>query len=174
MKKIYFSGKFNRIKEPCLSLVQSLENDYRAHILGSSRLLTFYTKDLIVDNRFIYSGPFYCEQASNGKFTSNDCKTVLRAELAAVKNCDVFFAVFNESFSVGSIVELEWALLFKKEIVILYKEEESAYQIKSEYWFAIADALRQSPQTKIYSYCDNNDLSALIQSVLKEVVCHEI
>lgn len=169
MKKIYFSGKFNRIKNKDISLEQSLVHDYRSKILGSTKLLSTYHENLNIDNRFIYAGPFYCEQASNGEYTSTDCTTVLNAELKAVKNCDIFFAVFDENFSVGTIVELEWALMYNKEIVILYKEEASSYQIKSEYWFAIADALRQKLNTKVISYPATEDMLALSKSVLEEI-----
>lgn len=169
MKKIYFSGKFNRLKYKNLSLAQSLVHDYRAKILKDAMLLSLYQENLNVDNRFIYAGPFYCEQASNGEYTSTDCITVLNAELKAVKECDVFFAVLDESFSVGTIVELEWALGFGKEIVILYKEEASSYQIKSEYWFAIADALRQKPDIKLHSFSSNDEMLSLIKTVLEEI-----
>lgn len=173
MKKIYFSGKFKRLKDKGISLEQSLVNDYRAKILGSAKLLSIYQENLTVDNRFIYAGPFYCEQASNGEYTSTDCVSVLNAELKAVKDCDVFFAVFDENFSVGTIVELEWALMFGKEIVILYQEEESSYQIKSEYWFAIADALRQNPQIKVKSFQSDENMMSLTETILEEIT-HEI
>lgn len=173
MKKIYFSGKFNRLKDKALTLDQSLAQDYRAKILNDAKLLSVYHKDLNVDNRFIYAGPFYCEQVSSGEYTSTDCNSVLNAEFNAVKNSDIFFAVFDQNFSVGTIVELEWALSFNKEIVILYQEETSSYQIKSEYWFAIADALRQATKIKIYSFHTNQDMLSLSQVILEEIT-HEI
>lgn len=169
MKKIYFSGKFNRLKKKGLSLEQSLLHDFRSKILGGSYLLTKAQKNLVIENKFCYVGPFYCEQASNGKYTSTDCNTVLFEELNAVKNCDIFMAVFDRQFSVGTIVELEWALRQNKEIIILYRQECSVYKIKSEYWFAIADALRQNPATKVFSYQSVKEMMKIISNILEEV-----
>lgn len=170
MKKIYFSGKFNRLKQKGLTLEQSLAKDYRAQLLGSPTLLTKAQKSLTVDNRFIYTGPFYCEQASNGEYTSTDCSVVLNEELKAVQNSDVFIAVFDKSFSVGTIVELEWALSQNKDVVILYRPQNSVYQIKSEYWFAIADALRQNPDIKIHSFQTSKQMMKIMLKILKEEI----
>lgn len=167
MKKIYFAGKFR--KKRAKSLAESLVLDYRAILLGSSELLTKYTKDLCIQNKFVYMGPFYCEQASNGDYTSTNCNDVLRAEYNAVKNSDLCFFVFDQSFSVGSVVELGWALQQNKEIVILYKKEASSYNIKSEYWFAIADAMQKSKKIKIISYETENEKLSAIAKFLKEI-----
>ena len=167
MKKIYFAGKFK--KKRAASLAESLVRDYRAILLGSSELLTKYTKDLCVKNKFVYMGPFYCEQASNGDYTSTDCNDVLRAEYNAVKCSDLCFFVFDKSFSVGSVVELGWALQQNKEIVILYKKEDSSYDIKSEYWFAIADAMQKSKKIKILSYAKEQEKTAAIAKFLEEI-----
>lgn len=110
MKKIYFAGNFNKIKNEELSLEKMLANDYRSRLLGSSKLLTHYQKNFIVDNKFIYSGPFYCEQASNGDYISTDCNVVIDAEYEAINKADKLVVVFNDNFSVGTVVELGWAL----------------------------------------------------------------
>lgn len=170
MKKIYFSGKFNRLKQKELTLEQSLANDYRTQLLGNPELLTKAQKNLTIGSQFIYTGPFYCEQASNGEYTSTDCSVVLNEELKAVQNSDVFIAVFDKSFSVGTVVELEWALNQNKKVIILYRPQSSVYQIKSEYWFAIADALRQNPNTKIYSYQTSKQMMNLMLKILKEEI----
>jgi len=167
MKKIYFAGKFNLIKGDSLTLEQKLVNDYRSLLLGSSKLLTYYQPDLRLNDKYQYLGPFYCEQASQGDFTSTDCNVVLNSEFNFVKNCDIYIAVFGESFSVGTIVELGWALNMNKKIVILYKEENSKYQIKSEYWFAIADALSRSNNIELFSYIKENEIINILNRFLE-------
>lgn len=162
-KKIYFAGKFNLSKDKNLPLHERLVNDFRSIILKDAKLMVQASKNLKLNNHYIYNGPFYCEEASNGNFTSTDCNVVLNAEFEAVKNSDIYLVVFNSSFSVGSIVELEWALNLKKEIVIFYQEEASNYTIKSEYWFAIADALNKSKKVKVYHYKNDSDLCKLIE-----------
>ncbi len=162
MKKIYFAGKFNLLKDKTLSLAERLVNDYRSKLLGSPSMLTLAKKDLYLNHNYQFLGPFYCEEASNGNFTSTDCNVVLNSEQDYVENCDVFLCVFGEDFSVGSVVELGWALNLNKEIIIIYKEEASNYQIKSEYWFAIADALKRSKNVKIYSYLNENEIVNII------------
>lgn len=64
MKKIYFAGKFNKSETRLNSLEGMLRNDYRSQLLGDANLLTYYQKNLIINNKFEYIGPFYCEQAS--------------------------------------------------------------------------------------------------------------
>ena len=132
MKKIYFAGKFTLEKDDNLSLSEKLVNDFRSIILCDSKKLTYATDNLKLNNKYIYSGPFYCEQASNGDYTSTDCNVVLDAEYKSVSDCDVYFAMFDENFSVGTIVELGWALNLDKDIIIYYKEEDSKYRIKSD------------------------------------------
>ncbi len=166
MKKIYFAGKFNLSKEKT-SLEKALVNDYRSFLLGNSKLLCQYQELLMLNENYQYLGPFYCEQASLGNFTSTDCNVVLSSEKESVKKCDIFVCVFGEKFSVGSIVELGWALNSNKEIIILYQEtEDSEYQIKSEYWFAIADALSRSKNIKIFKYKDNKDITSTLKDIL--------
>ena len=128
MKKIYFAGKFNKIKKQGITLDKSLVNDYRSQLLGCSKLLTYCQDNLIVNNKYQYSGPFYCEQASNGNFTSTDCTEVLNAEYKFIEDSDVFVAVLGERFSVGTIVELGWAIEKEKQIILLYQEEKSNFQ----------------------------------------------
>ena len=167
MEKIYFAGKFNLLKDSDLTLEQKLVNDFRSKLLGDSKLLSNYQENLIINNSYQYLGPFYCEQASQGDFTSTDCNVVLNAESDALKKCDVYVGVFGESFSVGTIVELGWALNMNKKIVILYKEEESQYQIKSEYWFAIADALARSKNIEVFKYKDEDEIVEILKEYLE-------
>jgi len=163
MKKIYFAGKFNLLNNNSLTLEERLVNDFRSKLLGDSKLLTYYQKDLKIDDNYQYLGPFYCEQASFGDYTSTDCNVVLKSEIEAVKNADIYVAVFGEKFSVGTIVELGWALNMNKKIVIFYREEESNYQIKSEYWFAIADALNRSNNIEVFKYKNEIEIVDLIK-----------
>lgn len=166
MKKVYFSGKFNKIKKRALSLSDSLKDDYRSKILGGSEKFTRPSGTQIVFDKYIYTGPFYCEQASNGDYTSTDCNAVLNAEFKAVSEADIFVCVLSEHFSVGTIVELDWALDQNKEIILLYQEEESSYTIKSEYWFAIANAIKNSRNIKITTFKNTNDIYSLIKNLL--------
>lgn len=170
MKKIYFAGKFSKIKKPKISLEKSLINDFRSQLLKSPKLLIYYQDNLIVNDKFQYLGPFYCEQASNGDFTSIDCNEVLNAEYKAIQQSDVFFVVFGENFSVGSVVELGWALNSNKKIILLYQEESSNYTIKSEYWFAIADALKRSKNIIIRKYQNHSEIVSLINQSIEELI----
>ena len=158
MKKIYFAGKFKIEKDKNKNLNERLKNDYRAKLIGDKGSLCCSKSSLRLDNEIVYAGPFYCEQASNGDFTSSDCNVVLDAEYNFVKNCDICLAVLDENFSVGTIVELGWAIQKQKKIVIFYKEEESNYNIKSEYWFAIADVIKRSKHSKIFVYKNFDDV----------------
>lgn len=162
MKSVYFAGKFNKDHDESKTLSDRLINDFRSIILGSSKRLTFAEENLIIDDKFIYNGPFYCEQASNGDFSSTDCNVVLDAEYKSVKESDIYFALFDENFSVGTIVELSWALDMNKEIIIYYKEEESVYDIKSDYWFAILNALKKSNKITVKSF-------KVIDEVIKDI-----
>ena len=166
MKKIYFAGKFNKSKEKNIPLSEQLKNDYRSKLLKSSQLLTTPTKDLKLNTNTIYSGPFYCEEASFGNFTSTDCNVILKEEYKAIKNSDALVVVFDENFSVGSIVELSWALELNKEIIILYQEEEGAYQIKSEYWFAILNAKLKNPKTQIMNFKTKSELFDKLSKII--------
>lgn len=171
MKKIYFASKFNLLKDKKLPLEQRLVNDFRAIILQTPKKLTYADDNLLINNKYVYKGPFYCEQASNGDFTSTDCNVVLEAEYKAVSESDIYFALFDQNFSVGTIVELAWAIAMDKEIIIFYKEEESSYQIKSEYWFAIADAMRRSKNVKVYKF---REIKEVIEEIEKGEIFNEI
>lgn len=171
MKRIYFAGKFKLYENKDLTLSTRLEQDYRAKVLEDSKKLTYANDNLKLKNGHIYSGPFYCEKASNGDFTSTDCNVVLKAEYEAVSNSDVYFALFDQKFSVGTIVELDWAIKMNKEIVIFYEEEESEYDIKSEYWFAIANALLKSDKVKVFKF---NDINKVVNIIKEGIIFNEI
>lgn len=171
MEKIYFAGKFNLLKDKTKSLEERLVNDYRSLILSSPKKLTYAKENLRLNDRYIYKGPFYCEQASNGDFTSTDCNVVINAEYDAVEDSDIYFALFDENFSVGTIVELGWAINMNKKIIIFYKEETSNYQIKSEYWFAIADAMKRSNRIRVYKF---NDIIEVVNKIKEGSVFNEV
>lgn len=171
MKRIYFAGKFRLNKNKNIPLSKRLEQDFRAKLLENSEKLTYADDNLVLSNGHIYNGPFYCEQASNGDFTSTDCNVVLNAEHEAVKNSDVYFALFDQKFSVGTIVELGWAIEMDKEIIIFYEEEKSEHDIKSEYWFAIANALSKSNKIKVYKF---NDINDVVKTIKEGVIFNEV
>ena len=169
MKKIYFAGKFNLNKDKTLSLDKRLEKDFRSKILGDAKKLTCADENLFLNNKYKYAGPFYCEQASNGDYTSTDCNVVLNEEYKAVSNSDIYLAVFDENFSVGTIVELGWAITQNRKIYILYKEENSKYQIKSEYWFAIADALKRGKDITVYVFANIDEALKIMREKILEI-----
>lgn len=168
-KSIYFAGKFRLCPGKQLPLDQRLTEDFRARLLGMPERLVRYDPDLTVMEQFHYAGPFYCEQASEGVYTSTDCVTVLTAERQSVERCDIYVAVFSESFSVGTVVELGWAIELDKTIVILYQPQESSYSIASEYWFAIADALKRGRQVKVATYREDAEIPDLLRSLLTAI-----
>lgn len=164
MKKLYLSGKFNKSDDKKASLAQRLQNDFRAILLRDANLLVNAADNVQIGNKYLYCGPFYCEQASNGKFTSTECTVVVSSERVAVDNCDVFIAVFDENYSPGTIVELGWALNADKEIIILYKNQDSKYSIQSEHWFAITDAQMRTKTIQIFAYDTVNEMLDIIKN----------
>lgn len=157
--EIFFGGKFD-LSASGKELYQRLTNDYRSTLLGDSKKLAFASNSAqLMYYPISYKGTFYCEKASNGDYTSTDCEVVSSEEIEAIMNADIFCCVFDLHFSVGTIVELIEAAFARKRIVIFYKNEDSNYAIKSEYWFAITRALEicKSNHTKIevFGYDEN-------------------
>ncbi|MDE6250444.1 MAG: nucleoside 2-deoxyribosyltransferase [Alphaproteobacteria bacterium] len=164
MKKVYLSGKFNKTAEPGAQLAHRLRNDYRAILLGDENKLVTAADNVKLNDKYSYSGPFYCEQASTGEFTSTECNVVVAAERMAVDKCDVFIAVFDEQCSPGTIVELGWALNAGKQIYILYKPQESKYTIKSEHWFPITDAQMRDKRAQTFAYMNTSEMLDIIKN----------
>lgn len=163
MKRIYFAGKFKLDPNTELPLGKRLEGDFRAVLLGGGERLAVASDDVMLTDDISYAGPFYCEAASSGEYTSLDCMEVLAAERRAVLGCDVYVAVFDESFSVGTVVELGWALNCEKEIFIIYKKEPSRYKIASEYWFAIADAISRNDRVSVFACDGDSEIQSIIE-----------
>ena len=156
MKKIYFAGKFD-LSGAGKTLAERLVPDYRSRLLGDSARLALAAEDVrLKDYDILYGGCFYCERASEGDYTSIDCETVVREEMREVFASDIFCAVFGESFSVGSVVELMDAVHRGKRVAVFYKNEKSDYAIKSEYWFAIQRALQiareKGSEMEVFAY----------------------
>ena len=164
MKKVYLSGKFNKTTEENTTMARRLRNDYRSLMLGDAARLTHAADNVKLNDKYLYSGPFYCEQASTGEFTSTECTVVVAAEYAAVKNCDVFIAVFDENDTPGTVVELGWALDAGKEIYILYKPSDSKYTIQSEHWFPIADAQMRDNNAQVFAYANTAEMLDIIKN----------
>lgn len=168
MLKIYFAGKFNLLTE-AENLSQRLIKDFRSTLLGESKKLTFASDNAKLQNYPVhYTGPFYCEQASNGNYTSTDCKVVVTEETKSILNSDIFCCIFDLDFSVGTIVELIDAAYMKKRIAIFYKNKSSNYTIKSEYWFAICRAIEISKanNTVIETFGYDNDVLPVLYNWL--------
>lgn len=164
MKKVYLAGKFNKSAERNVSLARQLCNDYRAILLGDENKLVTASNNVKLNEKYSYSGPFYCEQATTGKFTSTECSTVVAAEYTAINNCDIFIAVFDENDSPGTVVELGWALNSGKQIYILYKPSDSQYTIKSAHWFPIAAAQMRDNRVEIFDYGNISEMINIIQN----------
>ncbi len=167
MKKVYLARKFNLKDNNNLQLNERLSNDFRAILLGNAQRLVFAQDNIKINDKYIYNGPFYCEKASNGDYTSKDCNIVLEKEYKAVIDSDIFIAIFSEDFSVGTIVELDWAIAENKKIVIIYQEEDSEYTIKSDYWFAIANATKRGRDVTVYKFKEEKEIINLIREVLR-------
>ena len=166
MENIYFGGKFGKSKKYS-ALEQILKNDYRAKILKNKTHMAYYIPNLKINDRYTYSGPFYCEQNEKGATSTTNCDIVLNSEFNQVKNCDIFVCVFDTNFSIGSVVELGWALNMNKKIFILYRKTPSAHEIPSEYWFAIADAKRRNNHVAIFEY---NSKKEMLQTIKQKIL----
>ena len=165
MKNVFFGGKFSLQDGPDLPLAQRLAGDYRSLLLGDPARIVQATDAWWVNDHIHYGGTFYCEQASDGQFSSTDCMVVNEAEYRAVMGCDCLVAVLDQSFSCGTVVEIEWALAHGVPIVIFYRPERTRpYQYKSEYWFVIADAVRRDARTKVYAFADIAEVVRCLQS----------
>lgn len=173
--KIYFAGKFDLLPKGEI-LSQRLIYDFRSILLGDSKRLTFADENAMLQNYpILFSGPFYCEQASNGDYTSTDCEVVVTEETKSILDSDIFCCVFDLNFSVGSIVELIDAAHAKKRIVIFYKNESSNYTIKSEYWFAICRAMQISKAngTIFETFGYDNDVLPILYNWLTNLIYHK-
>ena len=153
MKNVFFAGKFLlQGGDPC-PLEQRLAGDYRSLLLGDPAKIVRATDTLWVNPDVHYGGTFYCEQASDGQYSSTDCMVVNQAEFDAVCRCDCVVAVLDQSFSCGTVVEIEWALQHGVPIIIFYRTDAlRPYRYKSEYWFVIADAVRRDARTKVFTF----------------------
>ena len=94
---------------------------------------------------------------------------MISTEYSQVKSCDIFVVVFDKSLSTGAVTELAWAINHKKQIYILYIKQPSSHDIKSDYWFAIADAMRRNKNTTVIAYETESEIIEIIkQNILKE------
>ncbi len=170
--KIYFAGKFD-FSANGEKLEERLKNDYRSILLGDSKKLTYADEKAKLNNYPIhYNGCFYCEQASNGDYTSTDCKFIVRQEIKSVIEADIFCCVFDLDFSVGTIVELMDAAFAKKRIAIFFRNVQNSYEIKSEYWFAITRAIEicKSNNTIIEIFDYNDSVLPVLHNWLSNLV----
>ena len=163
MKSIFCGGKFKISSDKSLPMAERIKEDYRSYLLKDPNKFLYAHSGSIILDQFIYKGTFYCEKASNGDYTSTDCNSVLKEEYKALSESDIFLCVFDDTFSVGTVVELNWAVNLNKEIIICFQnKDDSPYNIKSEYWFAIVDALNRTNNVKIFSFNTYQELLDLI------------
>lgn len=169
MEKVYFAGTFDIKDDVSLLLSDRLENDYRALLLGNSHEMINYQPDLLLkieEQYFHYIGPFYCEKAVNGDFTSVDCEVVVRQEYRQVMDADLVVCVFDTWPSVGTVVELEWAIQLKKRIIIVYEIEETEYTLPTGLWFVIQDAIQRCDNVVIRNYKEKNEVVSIVKNEL--------
>jgi len=174
MKKVYFAGKFNKSPDFEKDMVKGLKNDFRAILLGDAAKMVYADDNVKINSQYNYVGPFWCERAPDGTVSATDCDTVISGESREVSICDMFVVVFDEGFAPGAIVELGWALNHNKEIYILYKIQDSVHQIKSEHWFAIADAMRRDKNVRVFPYNNSNEVLPIINNILTKRSQNEI
>ncbi len=164
-KNIFFAGHFELSGSTDLPLSERLSGDYRSLVLGSPTKLVNSATDLILPDGNRYLGPFYCEKASDGTFTSTICSEVIGTEYAAVSTCDIIIAVLDRECSTGTVVEIEWAIQMEKPMIIYYKvNPDSVYDVQSEYWFVIADVLRRGKNAVVKKYEKVEDIAQEILS----------
>ena len=166
MKKVYLAGKFKKSPEFATDIVKGFQNDFRAILLGDAKKMIYADDNVQINSKYGYVGPFWCERGPDGTVSAIDCNTVIAGESHEVSICDMFIVVFDEEFSPGAIVELGWALNQNKEIYILYKIQDSVHQIKSEHWFAIADAMHRDKNVKVFPYNNSDEVLPIINNIL--------
>ena len=168
MKKIYFAGHFYKTHD-ATDVAQMLRFDYRAKLLGTPEHMAYHCDNLRINDKYLYCGPFYIEKTSDGKISATDSEVVISTEYSQVKSCDIFVVVFDKSLSTGAVTELAWAINHKKQIYILYIKQPSSHDIKSDYWFAIADAIRRNKNTTVIAYKKESEIIEIIKrNILKE------
>ena len=126
MKSIFCGGKFKLKEDKSLKLEERIKEDYRAYLLKDPKKFLYSHTGSIILDKYKYNGTFYCEKASNGDYTSTDCNTVLKEEYKALSESDIFLCVFDDTFSVGTVVELNWAVNLNKEIIICFKKKDNS------------------------------------------------
>ena len=172
MKKVYFAGTFTLKEASSLLLADRLRDDYRALLLGDPHKMINYQPHLLLrieESFFHYVGPFYCEEAVNGDFSSTDCEIVVRQEYKQVMEADLVVCVFDTWPSVGTVVELEWAIQLNKRIIIIYEIEETEYTLPTGLWFAIQDAMQRAANVIIRNYKERSEVISIIKNELRRL-----
>lgn len=116
-----------------------------------------------------YVGPFYCEEAAPGDYTSTNCEVVVRQEYRQVTKSDVVVIVFTDWPSIGTTVELEWAIQQNKQIIILYEvcKNASEYTLPSGLWFAIQDAIQRSKKLTVQPFNEYAEIAPKLDKILE-------
>lgn len=166
-RKVYIASKF--IKNTHTDGSFDLLEDFREQLLAKSNssLIDSNNKSFIQTENgetLHYIGPFYNEIASNGELTSTECNEVVSTELSLIDDCDLFIVYMDENISPGSITELMYAAMKKKDIVIMFKVDESIrYTIKTDNWFPIVSAMQLSEaDIKIMPVTNEEEVKKLI------------
>ena len=131
MKTIYIAGSFYRNND-------SLEHDFRSHLLGDSELLLHQNNESYViwhGEKVKYIGPFFFYNDEKSLLPEQD--NIVFTEKMMIDRCDIFISYFGQKSSPGSVAELVYAASLHKPIEIFYLETDNGREIKTEYWFPI-------------------------------------
>lgn len=161
---LYFASRFK--KEMINENDFTLKNDFRTTLIGNENDFTNFNSHSFIKNEtkihYQYLGPFYNEQASDGKLTSTVCEEVVKTENALIDKCDTFMVYFDHEPSPGSITELTYASFQKKDIIIFYQiEEATSYELKSSNWYPIVSAIMVAGKEKVTLVPVNNEIDIL-------------
>lgn len=141
LPKVYFASKF--IKKNINGKI-SFEDDFRTKLLQDNNRLNNYNYNSFIFNKYQYIGPFFNEKASTGDLTNTECDQVVNCENRLIDRCDIFMAYLDEEKSPGTITELVYASLNKKNIIVFYKpDKDNKYSINTDSWYPIVFSKEQ-------------------------------
>ena len=154
LPKVYIASKFIKSYE---NNKLSFKNDFRTKLIGNNNFINFNYNSFIFD-KYQYLGPFYNEKAGNGNLTNTECEKVVKCENALIDRCDIFMIYLSDELSPGSITELTYASMLKKEIVIFYKtDKNNKYEYAIDSWYPIVSAKEVAGYDKVKIIKVNNE-----------------
>jgi len=159
MKKLYCGGTFP-FDYQNEGYLEQVSRDYRARILGSSDLLLQRSNGILLRSDLMYIGPFYFEAP---EMLDTD---IIRAERQMVENCSHAVFLLEDGCCPGTITELIYASLLKKEIAVFYIRKSDAEETESSLhtpcWYPILFSTIQNPHTHIFPCCSRENATEKI------------